>query len=411
MEDIYKVYVCGPTVYNDVHIGNMRPIITMDLILKAARFLGIKFEFVHNITDIDDKIINKALSEKVSENEIATRYGNKYLELLKDFNVDTISKIEYVTENLNTINDFIQELINSENAYYDEQKNIWFDVAKNKANYGQVSNQKLDNMQFEDQSYQKRFPADFALWKNTNVGITYKLGIGTGRPGWHTECAALIYKNFGNAGVDVHGGGMDLTFPHHENENIQYLALTNQSIAKEWLRTGQINLNGEKMSKSLQNVILAKDFLNQYPADYLKTIFLLNSFTGLINIDDNLLNNVTKLHKKIKKIYFNAALQKLDVTKNEKTDIATNILRMIFERKFSNFNKSVNDLIKKINTENNPTDMQDLITIFNQLGYQFKDFEYSKFVATYQEWKELVAKKDFANADALRDILAKNDLI
>ncbi|UUM20551.1 class I tRNA ligase family protein [Mycoplasma sp. 2045] len=408
-----KIYVCGPTVYNDVHIGNMRPIVTMDLILKAAKQLGIEYKFVHNITDIDDKIIKKAQEQGVAENQVSEKYGNLYLDLLKQFNVDTITDIEYVTENIDLIDNFIQRLIKSNNAYLDNEGNVWFDVIKNQNDYGIVSNQKIENMKFEDSelSSNKKSPADFALWKNTTEGVKYNVSFGEGRPGWHTECVALIEKHFGDSGLDIHGGGMDLTFPHHENENIQFYALNQKQLSNKWLRTGQINLNGIKMSKSLQNVILASDFLKNYSADYFKMILLLNSFTGLINIDENLINNVEVIFKKISKIYFLNALLNKQNNSQIKNELATEAFTYIFEQRFSDFNKLINDLIKNINKDKNTLDIATLVYIFDKLGFEFNKFDYKKYVAIYQKWQDFLAQKDYQNADKLRNELIENNLI
>ncbi|WP_324673004.1 class I tRNA ligase family protein [Mycoplasma sp. 888] len=408
-----KIYVCGPTVYNDVHIGNMRPIVTMDLILKAAKQLGIEYKFVHNITDIDDKIIKKAQEQGVSETQVSEKYGNLYLDLLKQFNVDTITVIEYVTENIDLIDNFIQRLIKSNNAYLDNEGNVWFDVIKNQNDYGIISNQKIENMKFEDSelSSNKKSPADFALWKNTTEGVKYNVSFGEGRPGWHTECVALIEKHFGDSGLDIHGGGMDLTFPHHENENIQFYVLNQKQLSSKWLRTGQINLNGIKMSKSLQNVILASDFLKKYSADYFKMILILNSFTGLINIDENLINNVEVTFKKISKIYFlNARLNKQNNSQIN-NELAKQAFTYIFEQRFSDFNKLINDLIKNINKDKNTLDIATLVYIFNNLGFGFKKFDYKKYVPIYQKWQAFLAQKDYQNADKLRNELIENNLI
>ncbi|WP_406614360.1 cysteine--tRNA ligase [Mycoplasma corogypsi] len=404
-----KIYVCGPTVYNDPHIGNMRPIVTFDLILKAARFLGISFEFVHNITDIDDKIIKAALENNVSEKEIATKYSESYLELLKNFNIDTVTKLEYVTENIDTISEFISKILENNSAYIKEN-NVWFDVDKNKNHYGDVSNQKLDNMLFEDLQYQKNHPADFALWKSTTTGIKFNSPFGLGRPGWHTECAALILKNFGNQGVDIHGGGMDLTFPHHENENIQFLSVTGNPITKKWLRIGQINLNGEKMSKSLQNVILAKDFINEYGADVLKFIFLLSSFTGTINIDEALIANVKKILRRIKIVFFTAHKNQLI---NQETNFNSTKLALdaLYNLNFAEFNKIVNKLLKEANSGVNTEAILNIVQIFTILQFECSKFDYSEAIQLFNHWNELKAKSDYKNADIVREQLQKLELV
>ncbi|MFV8401107.1 class I tRNA ligase family protein [Mycoplasma sp. 2634B] len=407
-----KVYTCGPTVYNDVHIGNLRPILTMDLILKAHRALGHDFNFVHNITDIDDKIINKAIETNQSENQVARFYADKYLDILSKFHVDTISHLEYVTENMNLITDFIQKLIDLKAAYQDSEGNVWFDVLKYQNAYGTVSNQKIENMKSEENEYSnfKKSPFDFALWKKTKVGIVYDSPFGKGRPGWHTECAVLIYKHFNQEGVDIHSGGMDLTFPHHENENIQFVAATGNVIAQNWLRTGQINLNGMKMSKSLQNVILPKDFLQTYSPDVLKTIFLQNGFTSEINIDDNTLESVTAFINKIKRIYFNGYLEKVDENSYDK-ELFEIAMQAIANLRFSDFNKLVNDFIKQANKTKESKYLATIIKIFNILQYEFNSIDFEKFAAIYHQWKELIAKKDYAAADNLREILMNNNLI
>ncbi|WBP84165.1 class I tRNA ligase family protein [Mycoplasmopsis edwardii] len=404
-----KIYVCGPTVYNFVHIGNLRPILTYDLMLKAARKLGIEFKFIHNITDIDDKIINQALKEGASEKVVASKYANDYLDLLKKFNVDTISNIEYVTENLGEIDALINQMKQKGDAYQ-INGNVWFNVQKNVANYGLVSGQKLENMNYEDQEFEKQNAADFALWKETNVGIKYDSSLGFGRPGWHTECVAMIHKHFGDEGLDLHGGGMDLTFPHHENENIQYFSVTGKPITKKWLRTGQINLNNEKMSKSLNNVFLARDFIAKYSTDHLRMAFLLNSITSIINFDENLLNNINLLFKKIKKIYFFSSLSNDNKNQYNESEFKS-FMTEIYELRFSNFNKKLNELIKEVNVSKNPSSINLLINILDSLGFNFKQFDYDKFVPIYHEWQDLLKGKNYQEADKLRTILLENDLV
>ncbi|MFV8478618.1 class I tRNA ligase family protein [Mycoplasma sp. B6400] len=407
-----KVYTCGPTVYNDVHIGNLRPILTMDLILKAHRALGNEFNFVHNITDIDDKIINKAIATNQSEQEVATFYANKYLELLQKFNVDTITHLEYVTANMDLIVAFIQKLLDLGAAYQDSEGNVWFDVIKYQNHYGVVSNQKIENMISEENEYSnlKKSPIDFALWKKTKVGVVYDSPFSKGRPGWHTECAVLIYKHFGQEGVDIHSGGMDLTFPHHENENIQFYALTNQPIAQNWLRTGQINLNGMKMSKSLQNVILPKDFLQNYSPDVLKTIFLQNGFTSEINIDSNTLESVNALINKIKRLYFAAYLDQINL-KDYDVELFAQAMQAIANLRFSDFNKLINEIIKQANKTKEAKYFATVMQIFNALGYEFNQIDFASYANIYHQWKELLAQKNYQAADQLREVLVNNNLI
>lgn len=256
----------------------------------------------------------------------------------------------------------------------------------------------------------KRHTRDFALWKSTSSGIKYNSPFGPGRPGWHTECVALIYKHFQEQGLDLRGGGMDLTFPHHENENVQFYSLFYKDLAKRWLRTGQINLNNQKMSKSLNNVFMAKDFLKVYSPDHLKLIFLLNNITSIINIDDNLINNVEIMLTRIRKIYFLSHLLNDQNTKYNDGEFLS-IIKHIYELRFSDFIKAVNDLIKEINASKNVESINLLKKIFDSLGFEFNKFDFSNYVAIYNEWKDYLVKKDYFNADKIREILIKEKLI
>lgn len=405
-----KVYVCGPTVYNDIHIGNLRPIITIDLILKAARNLNIDFTFIHNITDIDDKIINKSLETKKTENEISKKYANKYLKILNQTKVDTISKVEFVTENLDVIENYINMLLKTNNAYITNEGNVLFDVKKNENNYGTVSNQNLDKMIFQDTDINKRYKADFSLWKKTTLGIKFSSIFGKGRPGWHTECCALIYKHFGKNGVDFHGGGVDLIFPHHENENIQHFALFNKNLSKNWLRCGQINLKGEKMSKSLGNVWLAKDFLKQHDSNVFRMIIINSNITAPINISEETIEFAKSTIKKLNRVMFNTIINS---NQNENFDKEEYNLynNFILEKNFSGFNFKVNETFKELNKNFDPNKSSTLIKVFTDLGFVFDLQDINQKVLLYHKWKNLISQKDYEKADIIRKILIDAHLL
>ena len=252
MDNSKYVYLCGPTVYNKVHIGNMRPIITFDLILRGLKYIDNNTIFIHNITDIDDKIINQDKLENVSENVISEKYYMFYLDMLKEFNIKTIDIMPKVTEHINDIDVFIKKIINLRFAY-ETNNSYYFDTSKLK-NYGSVSNIKLDSLK-ENKALEQINSFDFALWKNKIDGQNWNISLGNGRPGWHTECAVFIDKYTNGNSLEIHGGGIDLKFPHHENENAQYEVVNNKSITKSWLHTGTINVNHQKMSKSIGNII------------------------------------------------------------------------------------------------------------------------------------------------------------
>ncbi|AAZ43769.1 class I tRNA ligase family protein [Mycoplasmopsis synoviae] len=404
-----KIYVCGPTVYDELHIGNMRPILTFDLMLKAARYLKKDFIFIHNITDIDDKIIFKAKEQNISEKELAQKYSQKYLNHLKTFSVDTITKLEYVTKNLEYIESFLDKLYKRDNAYLIENSGLYFNVEKNLNNYGKISNQNLDDMHFDfdlNSKLQKYNKADFALWKNTSEGIKFDSKFGQGRPGWHTECVALIEKNFGDSQLDIHGGGVDLIFPHHENENIQYQALYQKDITKKWLRSGQINLNNEKMSKSLQNIISVDAFLENNSGNTLKFIFLMSSLTANINLNENLISDASNLDKKLIKLSFLAKVNNLEI---KPCDVSKE-MEFLFELSFSKFMFEVNALLKNAN-KNDLEALNKLLFLFNTLGFSYNKLDFSSEIQTYKKWKAALELKDYKSADLLREDLLKKNLI
>lgn len=411
-----KIYVCGPTVYNSIHIGNIRPIVTIDLMLKAAKMLGIEYKFIHNITDIDDKIIDRAISTNTSEQEISKKYSKEYLEILKTLNVDTITSIEYVTDNIGLITSYIEKLLKNKNAYLDQNNNVWFDVHSCQKEYGKISNRLLEDMVFDESenSNLKQNPADFALWKKTTKGIKFDSPWGPGRPGWHTECVVLIDKHFKKEGVDIHGGGVDLIFPHHENENIQHFSLFKKQLAKKWLRTGQINLNSVKMSKSLGNVILAKDFLaNDKNVDLYKLIILSSKFSAPLNLTDELFANVEQVLKKYKKTYFKSLLilreNKFILEQNEELK---NILKDLFDLDFSTFNLKINTLIKDLNKESSTEKAYIFKTITELIHFNFTNENYiNEFIKIFDQWNYFIGKKEYQEADKLRQILMENNLI
>lgn len=405
-----KIYVCGPTVYNDLHIGNMVPILTFDLMLKARRALGEKFTFIHNITDIDDKIINRARELNISEKELSQKYTKDYLKLLKTLDVDTISHLEKVTDNMDLIIEYVNKQVKKNNAYIDQEGNVWFDVKKFENHYGQVANLNLDKMIFEEQNNNKKFEADFALWKKTNVGIQFDSPFSKGRPGWHTECAVLINKHFKNKGLDIHGGGMDLTFPHHENENIQHFALYNQDITKEWIRCGQINYEGEKMSKSLGNVILAKDFLKEHDHEILKLIILSSKISAPINVTKELIENMYVILNKYKKLIFKffVDFKNIDKSKVNKNEEFIKIMNALKIGDFSDFNYLLNEQIKEFNKTKN---IKNAEIIFNTLKVIHPQLtikaNYNKAFELFDQWRCFIGKKEYKQADKIREKLMK----
>ncbi len=407
-----KIYVCGPTVYNDVHIGNMRPILTFDLMLKGLRETKTPFKFIHNITDIDDKIIKRAIDLKTSEKEVSTKYMNLYFELLKMLDIDTVSKFEKVTDNMELIINFINELIKSGNAYQDKDGNVWFDVKKNEKYYGIVSKQQLNKMNFDDEiNENKHFKADFALWKKTNVGIKFNAPFGEGRPGWHTECVVLINKHFKGQTIDIHGGGMDLTFPHHENENIQHYALYKKPLANQWFRCGQINLEGVKMSKSLGNIILAKEFIEKHGPSVLKLIILSSKISTPINITNELISNMKTIEMKYQKLIFKFLTTFNDFLK-EKTqfnkDDYQKIMIALSNGDFANYNFLINEQIKNFNKNKDLATAQLIYKVLSIIHPEITNKNrYTEALNDFSKWTIEVTKKNYQKADEIREKMIK----
>lgn len=401
-----KYYLCGPTVYNTPHIGNLRPILTFDLMIRALRYLKEDVYFLHNITDIDDKIINKAIKEHKTEEEIAKKYEKYYLEQLNNFNIEKPTKIVRVTERLQDLYNYIQKIIDKKHAYK-INGNVYFDIMSLKDEYGKISHQKLDNLiydELEDNSSLKKHPADFALWKETKIGVKYDSPFGLGRPGWHTECSCFIDKYFNGETLDAHGGGIDLIFPHHENENIQHFAIHNKEIAKQWLHFGTLNYKNQKMSKSIGNIIYPHDYLAKYSADSYRLLLFSSNYAKPINATDEIFNANETLINKFIGIWNKSQLENehLEINYNKVNEIAVYTSKLDFAKAFKEFIVLSKDKNQK----------GTFFETLRMLGFAF----INKKITTdnkklYQQWKEKVNEKNYEEADKLRTKLIERKLI
>ena len=399
-----KIYVCGPTVYDRAHIGNLRPIITFDFYAKTLKALNQEVFLIHNITDIDDKIIRRAKEESVSEKSIALKYHHLYNKLLDTLKIDTINKKPTVTDNIAKIINFIKRLIKKKKAYK-ANGNVFFDVALEQE-YGNLSGQNLYRLKTKDSQKFKKNSHDFALWKKTSTGITFDSPWGKGRPGWHTECVAIIDDIFNGKQIDIHAGGIDLIFPHHENEEAQFKSLYNINLAKEWKHVGQVNINKMKMSKSLGNVIDAEAFIKIHGCDVLKIIFLSTNITNPLNINEKLIINAKEILRKFKTVFLNAKLNDL----NEMQDIRS--LSLISQWKFAEFNRELAKKIKEYHSKNSQNEGRMIIFLANTLGFNFSNIKVSKTdVNLYKDWKKKQSEKNYEKADKIREILLKKELI
>ncbi|MBP9479441.1 MAG: cysteine--tRNA ligase [Sebaldella sp.] len=328
-----KMYVCGPTVYNYIHIGNARPIVVFDILARYFKYKGYKVEYVQNFTDIDDKMITKANDEGKSVNEIAARYIDAFLEDIKKLNVleDVIrpKATDYITEMIITI----ESLIDKGFAYVLDG-DVLFDVTRYKE-YGELSNQKIDQLEIGSRieaNVNKKNPLDFVLWKNKKEGEpSWKAPWGEGRPGWHIECTAMSHKYFGET-FDIHGGGQDLIFPHHENEIAQAKCAYGGNFANYWLHNGYIQIDGEKMSKSKGNFFLLRDILKEFDGSVVRWFLASTHYRKPINFSKEDLQSAETALEKIKGTILRA--ENFIIENNEKYDKILDESINVFVEKF-----------------------------------------------------------------------------
>lgn len=414
------MYVCGPTVYNYVHIGNMRPVITFDMVYKYLKYLGYDVKYASNYTDINPKITKAAETLGMTEREVADKFIKAYEEDLKNYNCSNIDYRPRVINYLDDIFNFISKLIEKDYAYVVDG-DIYFRVSKIK-DYGILSNQSIEELisgSRVDIDEKKENPLDFALWRKTTEGETFTSPWGEGIPGWHTECVVMINKLFGDK-IDIHAGGVDLKFPHHENEIAQSIALNNNYIANYWMHNGHININNVKMSKSLNNFILAKDFIKEHSANVIKLAFLSTNYRQPLNLTDKVFDEALIIDNKIK-----------TVLKSANNELNIKNIHNIKEEKDSTFEEYMNDdfntpnvitlllsLVKDLNQEirnkgnNILTLTNKILTITNILGLSYSMPEFTeKQKETYNNWIKAREDKDFALADTLREKLVKENIL
>ena len=419
-ENPINIYNCGPTVYNHIHIGNARPLIVFDVLYRFLKFQGFTVNYLHNLTDIDDKIIKEAINQNINELELSDFYANEYAKIRKQLNIDEMM-IEKVSTNMDGIIEYIDQMVRKDIAYV-VNGNVYFDTTKI-LTYGNLSNRKLDDQiigERVEMSDEKRDAYDFVLWKNTNIGIKWKSPWVEGRPGWHSECSYLINKHFGN-NLTIHGGGIDLKFPHHENENAQHCGLFNCNLAKIWMHVGHVNINNQKMSKSLNNFILMKDILKEYeyyvvrwfmyktnyqnPLNYNQEIMLIckNEILKIMNILNYaksllLVNNFFDLNKKIIDDEFVSCLDNNLNISNGITVIQKNV-------------KIMNQLIKSKDYVNLCDCYNQIINMLNILGIEFANIHNNENIELLKHYFKLCNEGNYSESDKLRSTLIKKGLI
>ncbi len=296
----FDFYLCGPDVYDHIHVGNARPIITYDILIRLLKELNIKYKYVHNITDVADKIINAAKQLGITESELSEKYYNHYVEMFNRLNLIKPTVMPKVTDNINAIIKFVSEQFEKGTAYRTPNA-IMFSAnhIPNPRSYHQYTAYDLEEELDEYNKY-KKDPRDFTLWRNTNDGDNWNSPWGNGRPGWHTECAFFVHHYFNGKTITMHSGGIDLEFPHHMCENAQFEGMTNHTMAEIWNYVGHIHIDGEKMSKSSKNTVTALDFINQYSTNALKYIMFSSNKEDTVNFTKELIEKAVSFSNGLK---------------------------------------------------------------------------------------------------------------
>lgn len=425
-----KIYACGPTVYNYFHIGNARPFVVFDTLRRYLIHLGYDVEFVQNFTDVDDKIINKAKEEGVSASEISEKYIKEYFDDAKALNVLPADVHPKVSEHINDIIEFIKTLMEKGYAY-EADGDVYYATREFK-DYGKLSKQKIDDLESGSRiaiGEVKRDPLDFALWKaqKEESEIAWDSPWGKGRPGWHIECSTMSKKHLGPT-IDIHGGGQDLIFPHHENEIAQSEACNGKPFAKYWMHNGYITVDGVKMSKSLGNFFTVRDIRKEFDGDFIRFFLLSVHYRNPINFSDTEMNNVKqgydRIRNAIENLDFHSENGKDEITENEVRDLEEfSSLEEKFEEAMSddlNTADAISAIFEMVSHANNiikdgaskeyaARAKERIINLCNILGIMQNIEDNSKISDEVSELvnkrEEARARKDYKRADEIRDEL------
>ena len=337
-KETVKIYLCGVTVYDESHIGHARTIIVFDVLRKYLESKGIKVKFIQNFTDVDDKIINKAKLENISASQVSEKYIKHYFSDFDGLNVKRASNYPKATEHISDIIEFIKKLIETGSAYV-SKNGVYFSVPKF-PDYGKLSKKKIDELQsgarIEVDEYKKN-PLDFALWKFSEIDPVWDSPWGKGRPGWHIECSTMSIKYLGD-NFDIHGGGRDLIFPHHENEIAQSESFTQKQFAKIWMHVGMVTINGEKMSKSLGNVKSIKYVLDNWGPNVIRLFCLSGHYSKPIDYSEDLLKENLIKWRQVETCFFELFNANQEIEKNQNTEFVKKASREFDSAMESDFN-------------------------------------------------------------------------
>lgn len=421
-----SMYVCGPTVYGYPHIGNMRPVVVFDVLRRFLSYVGYDVTYVSNFTDVDDKIIKKAKEENISEKELSEFYIQEFKNTIKAIGSDNPNITPKVTEYIQAIINYVDNLVKI-GAAYEVNGDVYFRVNKIK-DYGALSGINLEDLKVGariEENSQKESPLDFALWKKTTEGVNWDSPWGKGRPGWHTECCVMIDTIFPRHFIDIHGGGYDLKFPHHENEIAQSEATHGNKIAKYWMHNAFINFGNEKMSKSLGNVVLAKDMINKVGGPVTRLVILSAHYRQPVNFTDETVKAAEQEINKMKMATKQAALllqtNNVDLDKGQPTYIDNFLLALADDLNTSNALTELYNVIKLINNEirTKEKDLNKLNNLFKTLLDMYKvlglDIKFVKMDENdkilYQKYLICKENKDFDASDKLRQELINKGIM
>ena len=353
-----KMYVCGPTVYNYIHIGNARPFIIFDTLRRYLEYRGYDVTYVQNFTDVDDKIINRSHEEGISPEEVAAKYIKEYFVDCDGLGIKRATVHPQVTDNIQQIIEFIKELEDKGYAYA-VNGDVYFDTNKFEG-YGKLSGQKQEDLEAGariEVNDQKRHPMDFVLWKAKKEGEPgWDSPWGEGRPGWHIECSVMSKRYLGET-IDIHAGGQDLTFPHHENEIAQSEARSGKTFSKYWMHNGYININDEKMSKSKGNFFTVRDISKLYDLEIVRFFMLSAHYRNPVNFSDEMLNQGK------------AGLERLNNTKEKLEFTLSNLVESPLTEKEVELVKELDDFRQKfIDAMDDDVNTADAVSVIFELA-------------------------------------------
>ncbi|MDH5086887.1 cysteinyl-tRNA synthetase [Clostridium perfringens] len=430
-----KMYVCGPTVYNFFHIGNGRTFIVFDTIRRYFEYRGFKVDFVQNFTDIDDKMIKKANEEGTTVKKIGDTYIKEYYQDADALNIERATVNPRATEFIGEIIKFVKGLVDKGYAY-EVDGDVYFSTKKFEG-YGKLSGQNIEDLQSGARisvDERKKDPMDFAIWKAQKPGEpAWNSPWGMGRPGWHIECSCMAKKLLGET-IDIHAGGSDLKFPHHENEIAQSEALTGEPFARYWLHSAFVNVNNEKMSKSLNNFFTAREILERYDADVIRFLMLSAHYRQQLNFSEDLLESAKASVERIYNAIGNLENLIDEVSREEMNEEEKAYLESLnkykekyIEKMDDDFNTAdaitaIFDLIKDTNTNitiNSSKELaQKALELIRELGAPLGMFQKSTKGNLEEEIEALIAKRqqarkdrDFALADKIRDELKDRGIV